>query len=152
MKYIHYGNDHFDRRRFNPIINPNYGWTKPQQGGLWASEIGSAYGWEQWCRDNDYLLGNLTKHFTFDLSPDARVCHLRNSSQLECLPRLALGKVSTLYYYCIDFEKAMEDYDAIQLHLSEQPDDGNYEDLYFKLYGWDCDSILILNPDIIMVE
>ena len=44
-----------------------------------------------------------------------------------------------------DFEKMVEDgVDAIKLNLSK----GDYE-LYYEFYGWDCDSILIMNPDII---
>ena len=43
----------------------------------------------------------------------------------------------------------MKKYDAIELHLSDEVTDDYLESLYFKLYGWDCDSILIMNPDII---
>ena len=36
--------------------------------------------------------------------------------------------------------------DAIEFNIS------NDWDLYMALYGWDCDSILILNPNIIEME
>jgi hypothetical protein len=44
----------------------------------------------------------------------------------------------------IDFAYGKDGVDAIKLNLSK----GDYE-LYYELYGWDCDSILIMNPDII---
>ena len=48
-------------------------------------------------------------------------------------------------WVCLDFEQLLKNgIDAVQLSLFI----GNYE-LYYKLYGWDCDSILIMNPDII---
>ena len=43
----------------------------------------------------------------------------------------------------LDFEKLSKEYDAIEVNISE------CRDLYYSLYGWDCDSIVIMNPDII---
>ena len=86
-------------------------------------------------------------YFTFELTPDARICHIKTCYDLKKLPELQPIVVSS--YYKIDFENAMKAYDAIQLHLSEQPRCSYEEDLYFKLYAWDCDSILILNPSVI---
>lgn len=42
-------------------------------------------------------------------------------------------------------------YDGIELHISEETTDlDKYDELYFALYGWDCDSILIMNPDVVI--
>ena len=43
----------------------------------------------------------------------------------------------------LDFEKLSKEYDAIEVNISE------CRDLYYSLCGWDCDSILIMNSDII---
>ena len=43
----------------------------------------------------------------------------------------------------LDFEKLSKEYDAIEVFISKD------EQLYWDLYGWDCDSILIMNSDII---
>lgn len=50
-----------------------------------------------------------------------------------------------------DFEKAYYlGIDAIELHLSEDESPDGMNGLYWLLYGWDCDSILILNPKIVI--
>ena len=44
----------------------------------------------------------------------------------------------------LDFEKLAETYDAVEVSISSD------FDLYYKLYGWDCDSIVIMNPDVVV--
>ena len=41
-----------------------------------------------------------------------------------------------------DFERVAKDYDFIDFKVKE---------LYYQLYGWDLDSILVLNPDVIII-
>ena len=148
-KYIHYGADTFDKTKFTNIVNVDHDWAKPKSGGLWASRIDAEYGWVDWCRDNEFKWSDFTKSFTFQLSKTAKVCHLYSIKDLDLLPQRKPIVISS--YYLIDYEKASEKYDAIELHLSEEHPDDYVKSLYFKLYGWDCDSILILNPDIIEV-
>ena len=46
-----------------------------------------------------------------------------------------------------DFEAILrQGYDAMEIHISECPS------LYSAMYGWDVDSILIMNPDIVVTE
>ena len=150
-RYIHYGSDKFDINKFLPIVNQDYDWTKPKQGGIWASPIDAEFGWQQWCISEDFHVNKLNNYFVFDLLPTARICHIRSIYDLKKLPKLS--PIVQSMYYNIDFELAKKRYDAIQLHLSEETRCGDYlESLYFKLYGWDCDSILIMNPDIIKQE
>ena len=153
MKYIHYGADKFDRNKFLRIVNQDHDWTKPKQGGIWASSIDAKFGWKQWCESEDFYTERLQKSFQFCLLSNAKVCHIRNYKDLYKLPELS-NKILDIpiksIYYRIDFEKASKVYDAIELHLSEDIYTDYQNSLYFKLYAWDCDSILIMNPDIII--
>lgn len=145
-EYIHYGHTLFDQDIFQPVKNQEWGAAKPL-GGFWASPVDAERSWKNWCEDEEFRLENLNTSFRFHLKDDARVFHIYRSDQLQQLPEL--DTIIKVTWYCIDFEKAAENWDAIELHLSEEICDDYLESLYFRLYGWDCDSILIMNPEII---
>lgn len=153
-KYIHYGCDSFDRNLFQPIVNRER-FVKPH-GGLWASPVDSEWGWKDWCTSESFHTDRLSESFTFTLSENAKVIHIRSVSDLTELPN---QKPSPWFpgvcdWKCIDFEKLLADgVDAVELHLSEEDrtNCGFMDGLYWELYGWDCDSILILNPDVVEV-
>lgn len=151
-KYIHYGHDRFDRNLFVPILNRAL-FVKPF-GGLWASPVDAAWGWKQWCESENFHKGDMRKSFTFTLTDDANVIHIRSVDGLNCLPKQGPYKRLKLdpSWYCIDFERLLsEGVDAIELHLSEEDHIGVdfLCGLYWQLYGWDCDSILIMNPEVV---
>ena len=73
--------------------------------------------------------------------------------QLDDLPKAenpAIFENFNLFVY-LDFEKLSQEYDAIEITLSEEKSHKGefWGGLYDKLYGWDCDSICIMNPDCI---
>lgn len=144
--YIHYGHTEFKKDLFQPIQNRPM-WNKPS-GGLWASATDAERGWKQWAEAEDFMVCKEENSFSFKLAEDAKVCHLYSADDLDKLPRQEMSDIyKTLGIKRIypDFEKTMEmGYDAIEIHISS---DG---ELYNALYGWDCDSIVVLNPDIVV--
>jgi hypothetical protein len=141
-KYIHYGHKSFDRNRFAPIRNRRC-FTKPD-GGLWASPVDAEFGWKQWCDENEFRECNMKNSFTFTLTPEARVLRIDTTGVLDALPQIK-DEFSYPGWCQLDFEKLLEQgYDAVELVLS-----ANYQ-LYWTLYGWDCDSIVVMNPDVIV--
>lgn len=147
-KYIHYGSNAFDRNKFCPIKNNSWGYCKPsRESGLWASNISSKFGWKQWCLQENFFVDKLKENFTFYIKDDAKILHINSINDLEKLPKL--DSIFQNTWYVPDFEKAQKQYDAIELHLSTEKKVDNERNLYYMLYGWDCDSILIMNPDII---
>lgn len=138
--YEHYGCKAFDMDKFMPITNMG-SFPKPR-GGLWASPVNTEFGWIQWCEKEEFAHYNPDNKFQFRLSDSARVLEIRSVEQIkEILP-------SDMYKVCygvyvLDFERLCSYYDAVELFLT---DNGS---LYHDFYGWDCDSIVILNPDII---
>ena len=141
--YIHYGHTKFEKSVFNKIKNVDCS-TKPK-GGLWASDVESEHGWKEWCNENEFRDCDKENSFTFTLSDDAKILYIESVNGLESLPK---GKdkfgLNFSSWYLLDFEKLAETYDAVEVSISSD------FDLYYKLYGWDCDSIVIMNPDIVV--
>ena len=150
-KYIHYGSDHFDKDRFIEIKNCSMPWNKPEYySGLWASPIETDNGWINWCTDNHFNVERLNEHFKFTLKKDSNIIKIHNNKDLD--DRILEGLVLHNYRHptfmyddlYFDFEQLVKDgYDAIEVYV-------NTNRIYMGLYGWDCDSILILNPDCII--
>ena len=141
--YIHYGHATFDPNLFKPIQNEQC-WVKPR-GGLWASPVDAKRGWKDWCESGEFRECIEENSFRFTL-PEANIFHINSSEDLIMLPLIYNSSLSSICIL-IDFEKCIElGYDAIELNLSAD------RRLYWQLYGWDCDSILVMNPDKIKIE
>lgn len=145
---ITYGNgDFFDINKFRPIKNDLY-CNKPN-GGLWASPINSTYSWKDWCIENEF--GDLSSNFKFTIT--GNIFKITNQNSFNQLPLVSeeisgysIIIVSALYNnQLIDFETATNSgIDAIWLT----------EDAIRcrEVHGWDCESVLILNPNCIQVS
>jgi len=150
MIYIHYGASKYDPNKFNPIrSNPVL--LKPD-GGLWASPIGAKLGWKDWYEGNDFRVERLEDSFQFTLSSNANIINLYSADQLHNLPKAKQEFMPILNSWVyLDFEKLKDDgVDAVQVNISDDITEERKEGLYWKLYGWDCDSILVLNKEVII--
>lgn len=136
MKYIHYGNSKFIPDLFTPIKNIPFR-NKPS-GGLWACEA-KTNDWYVWCHNEDIFLDSLQDSFTFKLRPNTRFLLLDSEESIRNLPQVT-GHDYVSYYP--DFEEISKSYDVIVYKCNEKT--------YSALYGWDLDSILILNKEVII--
>lgn len=116
--------------------------SKPR-GGLWASDIKAKYGWKDWNKSENFTECSKENSFIFTLSDDANILHINSIKDLDSLPKIK-SKFGLTSWVVLDFEKLAEIYDAIEVNISSD------YNLYYKLYGWDCDSIIIMNPDIVV--
>lgn len=150
--YIHYGSKKFNEKKFEQIKNINF--VKPK-GGLWASNINSKYGWKSWTERENFRVNeyNDNNFFKFKIKDESKVLVITDSNQLDKLPKAEKFKGFFDAFTLIDFEKLSKKYDAIEVLFSEEKVNMlNYTDsLYYKLYGWDCDSILVMNKDAIEI-
>lgn len=139
--FIHIGHKEFDNELWKEVKNRNF--CKPI-GGLWASRINAKFGWKDWCKENNFDGCSINQSFSFRLANDARLLIIDSVEQLKELPKndnmMEYESAGSCY---LDFEKLKDKYDAIEVNIS------NDNRLHFALYGWDCDSILILNKNII---
>lgn len=140
MICIHYGHRVFSSEAFDSPKNLYF--TKPH-GGLWASSIDAKFGWKEWCDHTGFRNCNATNAFHFTIKEDANVLKIDSLEKAKSLPVQQCDlPVPTKFY---DFEKMVRGgIDVIDFRLSECPD------LYWEMLGWDCDSILILNPDVVI--
>ncbi len=141
ITYIHYGHDRFIKEQFQPIQNDSFPIPK---GRLWASPIDSEYGWIIHCIINDHEIKALTKYFKFTLSDNCEITTINSYSDLEKLPIIdSFDPVKFL-----DFKEIAKRFDVIYLTLKgERKTRISWP---INLSGWDCECILVMNPDCII--
>lgn len=138
LRLRHYGNTHYNRDLIKPICDVPFR-NKPK-GGLWTSPVDSEYGWCDWSKDNEY--GDLSSHF--DLDFEGTVFEIDSVEDMNDLPWIEQGNM-----HFVSFEPLVfMGYDAI--HLTAK---GEQETrlIYPKdLYGWDCETVLVMNRNAIL--
>ena len=158
IEYVHYGCSfyEYDRSKFEKVKNIPFS-AKPS-GGFWASPAGAdgriTYDWAAFCRQNEYCpRGNLNQKFLFCLDAEAHIFHIETLADCHCLPKVKL--FTDMFWReaeFIDFEECVrQGMDAIEYAYTAVHQDEDVGDaMDIKMLGWDCDSILIMNPDIIL--
>lgn len=147
-EYIHYGSK--ELYPIKPIKNERH-FTKTE-GGLWASPVDAKFGWDAWCKREHFRQNDKENSFRFTVKNESKIIHIYSTKDLDKLPKQHDEFHGRMCY--LDFEKIQKEYDGIELHLSEEKletIDDYLNGLYFQLYGWDCDSILIFNEKAIEV-
>ena len=141
--YIHYGHKHFVKELFGEIRNREGFPIKPI-GGLWGSREDTKFGWKQWCEAEEFMTERLQDSFKFKLNTD-RILVISNSMQLQDLPKNTKDEITQYFtdWILLDYEKLAQQYDAMEVLISE-----DYK-LDYDLYGYDCDSIIVFNKDVI---
>lgn len=134
MIYRHYGSDHFDKTLFNPITNVMG--NKPH-GGLWACDK-EQNPWYTFCKMNDFKLQSLDTYFDFKLKPDAKILVIDHDKVSKFLPTVYNDLLDE---YFLDFEYLAKNYDVIIYNMGYS--------LHPDFYGWDVNSILVMNPNVI---
>lgn len=152
-RFVHYGSPAFYDEQWNEIENDGL-WVKPR-GGLWASPVGAYYSWYRWCVIEQFRLERLATNFQFELAPDARILELTpdNIWDLPTIPQYGQHLDEWYGANCadnrmvarlgIDFERVAHEYDVLEYNHTKYPL------LYWNLYGWDCECILVLNKNVI---
>lgn len=136
LTVIHYGEKQYQPSKIKPIENE--GCVKPK-GGLWTSPINSNWGWKDWCESENFRDCNEANSFKLKFKPDAKIIIIDSLKDLLGLPKYNYHEKQYP-----DFELLATMCDAIWLtekgqnetHLSHP-----------SLYGWDCESVLIINGE-----
>ena len=162
--YIHYGNDHFEKREVD--LRTEGFIIKPEKAALWGSPTDANFSWKTWSEDQQFNLGSLKKSFKFKLKSGSKILFISSKKDVDELDEILktntsrieeyysrftpissvimqlLGSITPENYNTIDFSKLQENgIDAVEIEYNKYTHDA--------FYGWDCDSICILNPDAI---
>jgi len=142
MKYIHYGSNKFDIRKFKEIENDMF--LKPK-GGLWASPVNSYIRWFEFCLEQNFNINKLKKSFIFELDNSSKILTIDSKDKLkEIFDKY--GFVNKIGFNQLDFTKIAKDYDALEVLVSKD------SDVYEELRAWDCDTLLVMNPKVIIED
>lgn len=143
MHLIHYGSDCFLLDRFEQVKNNAI--RKPD-GGLWTSPAGSEWGWREWSMHNGYRLERLDKFFEVWIK--GRIYKIDTVEDMLSMPWVAMDS-SYAYLKSPDYEfMRSSGIDAIWLTVNGER--GTRLSFPHNLYGWDCETVYIMNPDIIL--
>lgn len=141
MLLRHYGSTQYCPDSVGDIENRQHR-NKPI-GGLWTSPVDSEFGWIDWCESEDYAHTNFDEYF--DLVFEGRLLVINGEYDLRHFTWCGASK----WLKGIDFIKLLPDYDAI--HLTAQGQWSTRLSEPYDLYGWDCESVLILNKESVRV-
>jgi len=154
---IHYGNNKFSKTMFTPVKNRN--WNKPT-GGLWTSPLYSSWGWKDWCHAENFRECTEDNSFIITLKENARVLKIDTRQDLYNVKETIIINAGPYARKMLDFELLAKNYDAIWLTENGQIEtrfpayydniSTRDENAAFDLYGWDCESVLILNKEVIL--
>lgn len=136
MELIHYGAIEYNPEKFEPIRNG--GWFKPS-GGLWTSPVNSKYGWKEFCESETNELGH-----SFELKFHGKVLTIDKYKDLEQLPWYEpdYGPPSVVW-------KIVKECGVDAVHLTLQGFQQTRLTHPYDLYTWDCETVLVMNPECI---
>lgn len=141
MTFVHYGADCLSKEKF--LQPKNYLPTKPI-GGLWCSPFDKEfYSWIDWCTDNDHYC-NFRRGVKFELPDPTKLLKISSLEDYENLITFyGTAQNNLSMFRGVDWQRVSGDYDAVLVLISV------CSDLYWKLYGWDCDTLWICNSKVL---
>lgn len=129
--------------------------TNKPLGGLWGSPTDSDFGWKDFCQREEFDIEKLGTYTLWKLKESA-VIYVIDS--VEDFKRLLdeYGYLPDPRYkkYVINYNEVSEDYDGIFLTNNGNlacHDHVEYKDGYSDLMTWDCESIVVWNPNVIEI-
>jgi len=132
--------------KLRPICISNGDGPKAK-GGLWTSPVGSRHSWRHWCRSEHFRIDEL-KHRVQLVIDETDLIVVDNEADLTRLHFKARYPNLPLISSYPDYEKITKTHTGIWLTT-----EGQWRTrLIFpcNLYGWDCETILILRDEAII--
>jgi len=148
MKVIHYTDKKDWSLKPIKITNPwkGDGLSIKPLGGIWCSPSNSKYSWKDWCKAESFGRGKYRVELDVDLTNFVII-----DSVEDCLSRLIWVEPKNRINSCIDFEQ-MKSNGVTGIYLTDKGQaETRFMTPYSKsLYGWDCESLVILDEKAIL--
>lgn len=125
-----------------------------------STKFDPSYGWKQWCEAEDFASCEKSNSFEFTMKDPSKVAVIRNKTDFLKLPTVASDyllkraeDLGTNVPRFIDFEECLRrGIDAVELCWFGDEYDGRDSDyMNYIMLGWDCDSIVVLNPEAVIL-
>ena len=114
----------------------------------WGSPVNAKFGWKEWCEGTDYEY-DFSNPIYWSMETGSKVFTVDwidiKSNSLTPYVKMIYGS------YCLDYQKMKNDgIDAVQLL---EPCIGHtcYNSMEMMFNSWDCESIVVLNPEKIVI-
>ena len=157
ITFTQFKNGPFDINKIETNLTSVSFLNKPKTA-FWGSPLNSEYGWEWWCKSNDFRDLSSGDRVIWTLTPNSKIFRVdledvftRKSKHLLKYCNKEMTDCSSLITYYIDFNKMLSDgYVAVELmncsigHIFRN-------DLERSFYAWDCESIVVLDPSRLIV-
>jgi len=155
-KVAYFSDKAFDKKLIAPIENRH--WNKPN-GGLWVSPLleDNVSEWSKWTQEEAFSYNSVSDAFIQEINfhEDSKVLMIDSREdfnkiiEIYGIDNAPYGISSKVF----DFEKMSKDWDVVWL-----TDSGQWETRYDEddriagpnLYGWDLESMLVLNKNCII--
>lgn len=147
-RYVTYGiaQEEFNTGLIAPVSNPSpLGNRLKPCGGLWASSVTSRDGWREFCVGEGFHTYTLDKCTGFHLRPEVRVFEISSVQDAERLKKSFRLECPGIPLAAIDYESVKKHYDAVEITRMNNG-------VYYAMLPWDCESIAVLNPDMIEID
>lgn len=156
--FRHYGSKEFIPSLVDKTIVENDFRNKPMNGVLWASPVvdtdeafPTTTPWKRWCENNDFRNYKEDNFFDFTLTYNSIVYVINSLSDYNNLPFKPL--MPSVKMKAINFKLLINRYNIDAFYLTEN---GLHTTRFIKSFGdligtstWDCESIVIVNKNII---
>ena len=153
------GIDYFDKQFFKPVQNEG----RKVEGCLWTSPVKSEYSWIDYIRSCEIRNYAKNEYYELCFKQGTRIAMIENYNDLLNMPYYDEEKYCHIQSRYIDFEKLATVCDCLWvttdgLLLASYPErtlgtaflQREPHIIEFNLYGWDCETVLIFNPDCVL--
>ena len=151
-KYVTYLEDEFNYRKLvdYKYVNDEINSLNKPTGCLWASPVDASYSWMDYCTDNEILLDRFNHSIEFNIKEGNKILEI-GMKDVENYGKQESYINNYIVDDRLDFKKlyndgivAVELLDACIGHCFINKLEANFN-------AWDCDSIVILNPECINI-